>query len=212
MSSLAQLALAVGVVFAVNLLPAFGPPTWAVLVFFSLNFDLPAAPLVVLGALAAATGRFLLANGARRLRPRFSRERLAHIDRIEATARANRRRTAAGLGLFALSPVPSGQLFVGAGLTTVPLLPLTAAFFGGRLVSYSIYVGAANVAEQSLGSIFTEALISPLGLGLQVAMLAALAILAGGIRPGGDTPPATRRCRAVRRATRRSPRGARPPR
>lgn len=190
MSGLAQLALAVGVVFAVNLLPAFGPPTWAVLVFFSLNFDLPPVPLVVLGALAAATGRYLLANGARRLRPRFSPARLAHIDRIETAARANRRRSAAGLGLFALSPVPSGQLFVGAGLTTVPLLPLTAAFFGGRLISYSIYVGAASAAEQSFGSIVTDALTSPLGVGLQIAMLVALALFAGGIRPSGDAPPA----------------------
>lgn len=185
MSGLAQLALAVGVIFAINLLPAFGPPTWAVLVFFSLNFDLPAALLVLLGALAAASGRFVLASGARRLRPRFSRERLAHIDRFEAAARASRRRSAAGLGLFALSPVPSGQLFAGAGLTTVPLLPLTAAFFTGRLVSYSIYVSAASVAEESLGSIVTDALTSPVGLALQVAMLVALALLAGGIRPSG---------------------------
>ncbi len=57
MSVAAQYAIALGVVFAVNLLPAFGPPTWAVLVFFSVDFDLPAATLVVGGALAAATGR-----------------------------------------------------------------------------------------------------------------------------------------------------------
>ena len=42
-----ELLIALGVVFAVNLLPAFGPPTWAVLVFFSLQFDLPAVPLVL---------------------------------------------------------------------------------------------------------------------------------------------------------------------
>jgi membrane protein YqaA with SNARE-associated domain len=193
MSGLAQFALAIGVVFAINLLPAFGPPTWAVLVFFSLNFDLPAVPLVLFGALAAASGRFLLAQGSRRLRPRFSRERIAHIDRVQAAVSANRRRSVAGLGLFALSPVPSGQLFVAAGLMTVPLAPLTAAFFAGRLVSYSIYVGAATVAEQSLGSIVTEALTSPLGLGLQVAMVIGLAALAGGIRPGsGDRDSTTR--------------------
>ncbi len=185
MSGLAQLALAVGVIFAINLLPAFGPPTWSVLVFFSLNFDLPAVPLVLLGALAAAGGRLLLASGARRLRPRFSRERLDHIDAVEAAMSANRRRTAAGLGLFALSPVPSGQLFAAAGLMTVPLAPLTASFFAGRLVSYSIYVSAATVAEESLGAIVGDALTSPLGLALQLAMLVVLAIVAGGIRPGG---------------------------
>lgn len=193
MSGLAQFALAIAVVFAVNLMPAFGPPTWAVLVFFSLNFDLPGVPLVLFGALAAASGRFLLAQGSRRLRPRFSAERIAHIDRVQTSLSANRRRAAAGLGLFALSPVPSGQLFLAAGLMTVPLVPLTLIFFAGRVVSYSIYIGAAAVAAQSLGSIVTDALTSPIGLGLQVAMLIAVAALAGGIRPGdGDRGSTTR--------------------
>ncbi|HET9676932.1 MAG TPA: hypothetical protein VFP21_05460 [Solirubrobacterales bacterium] len=192
MSGLAQLAIALAVVFAVNLLPAFGPPTWAVLVFFSLDFDLPAVPLVLGGALAAAGGRFVLANGARRLRPRLARARLERLDRAEAALGADRRRTAAGLALFALSPVPSGQLFTAAGLMTVPLLPLTAVFFAGRLVSYSIYVGVASVAEKSLGGLVLDALTSPLGMVLQVAMLVALAVLLGGFKPeerlGGQAP------------------------
>lgn len=181
--TLGQLAIALAVVFAVNLLPAFGPPTWAVLVFFSLDFDLPAVPLVLGGALAAASGRFVLASGARRLRPRLSPARLDRLDRAQAALSADRRRTAAGLGLFALSPVPSGQLFTAAGLMTVPLLPLTAAFFAGRLVSYSIYVAAANVAEKNLGDLVLNALTSPLGMALQVAMLIALAVLLGGFKP-----------------------------
>lgn len=182
---LAELGIALGVVFAVNLLPAFGPPTWAVLVFFSLDFDLPAVPLVLGGALAAASGRYLLASGARRLRPRFSPARLQRLDRAQAALGADRRRTAAGLGLFALSPVPSGQLFVAAGLMTVPLLPLTAAFFAGRLVSYSIYLSAASLAERNLGDVALDALTSPLGMGLQLAMLVGLGALLGGLRPGG---------------------------
>jgi len=179
MSVAAQYAIALGVVFGVNLLPAFGPPTWALLVFFSLDFDLPATPLIVGGALAAASGRFLLANGARWLRPRFSVARLERLDRAEAALTANRRRSAAGLGLFALSPLPSGQLFVAAGLMTVALVPLTAAFFAGRLVSYSLYVTAASVAERNLGSVAIESLTSPLGMAVQLAMLAGLAVLLG---------------------------------
>jgi hypothetical protein len=192
----AQMALALVVVFAVNLLPAFGPPTWAVLVFFSLDFDLPAVPLVIGGAIAAASGRFVLATASRRLRPRLAEARRARLDRAQAALSANRLRAAGGLGLFAISPLPSGQLFVAAGLMTVPLLPLTAAFFAGRLVSYSLYVGAATIAERNLGTLLLDALTSPLGIAVQVAMLIGLAILAGGFRPGGPTtttrPPAPR--------------------
>ncbi len=179
----AQYAIALGVVFAVNLLPAFGPPTWAVLLFFSIDFDLPGPALVLGGALAAASGRLLLAGGARRLRPRFSAARLERLDRTEAALTANRTRTAAGLGLFLVSPLPSGQLFVAAGLMTVPLLPLTAAFLCGRLVAYSIYVSLGTVAAHSLGTVALDALTSPLGMVVQVLMLAGLAILVGGVRP-----------------------------
>lgn len=75
---------------------------------------------------------------------------------------------------------------------TVPLLPLTAAFFAGRLVSYSIYVSAATIAERSLGSVLLDALTSPLGMAVQLAMPIGLALLAGGIKPGGPASDAHR--------------------
>ena len=169
--------LVVGCIFGINLLPAFGPPTWAVLVFFRLNSDLPAVPLVLIGALAAASGRFVLATTTRRFRSRFSAKRRENLEAAEELLVGSRARAAAGLGLFALSPVPSAQLFVAAGLLTVPLVPLTAAFFVGRLVSYSLYVAAASAAKDSLGDVLADAIGSPLGIALQVAMLAGLVLL-----------------------------------
>ena len=52
---MADAALTFAVVFAVNLLPALGPPTWTVLVALRLGFDVPAVPLVLVGATAAAS-------------------------------------------------------------------------------------------------------------------------------------------------------------
>ena len=174
---MADYLIAAGAVYAVNLLPAFGPPTWSVLVLLTFNLDLSPWILVPLGALAAACGRLTLAWAARMLRGRVSLERRQGLDAARELLVANPRRRYAGLGLFALSPVPSAQLFVAAGLLAVPLLPLTAAFFSGRLISYSIYVGAATAAEESLGTIVTDSLTSPLGLALQVLMLAGLCVL-----------------------------------
>ena len=169
--------LAAGLIFGVNLLPAFGPPTWAVLVLFRLNSDLDAVPLVLLGALAAASGRFVLASATRLLRPRMSAARRESISAAQDVLVGSRGKAAAGLGLFALSPVPSAQLFVAAGLMTVPLLPLTLAFFSGRLVSYSVYVAGASAAKDNLGAVLEDSLTSPLGLALQLVMLAALVAL-----------------------------------
>jgi len=166
-----------GVVFGINLLPAFGPPTWAVLVFFRINEHLAAVPLVLIGALAAASGRLVLAHASRRLRPRLSQRYLDNLDAARELLLGGKGRAFAGLALFALSPVPSAQLFVAAGLLHVRLLPLTAAFFAGRLVSYSLYVAAASAVSHSLGAVLSDALGSPLGIALQVVMLGLLVAL-----------------------------------
>ena len=112
--------LIAGIVFAVNLLPAFGPPTAAVLVALSLTYDLPSAPLIAVGALAAASGRFALAATGLGAFARVSPPSDAcHLAAAQAALLKNRARSTAGLGLFALSPVPSGQLFTAAGLMEV---------------------------------------------------------------------------------------------
>lgn len=166
------------VVLAVNLMPAFGPPTWSIIVLFGLNTDLPVAPAIAVGAIAAASGRFLLACAFRvlgdKVPPRMRRN-------LDAAREAFERRKGAGvvaLGLFALSPVPSAQLFEAAGLAKVRLLAFTAAFFAGRLVSYSVYaLGARAVRGGTLGETFAAQLTSPLGLGLQLATIGALVAL-----------------------------------
>jgi membrane protein YqaA with SNARE-associated domain len=169
--------LVVGAIFGINLLPAFGPPTWAVLIFFRLNSDLPAVPLVLLGALAAASGRLVLAKTTRHFRGRFSPKRRENLQAAEELLVGSRAKAAAGLSLFALSPIPSAQLFVAAGLLTVPLLPLTVAFFAGRLASYTLYVTAASAAKDSLGQVLGDAIGSPLGIALQLAMLTGVVLL-----------------------------------
>ena len=174
---MADVALVFAVVFAVNLLPAFGPPTWSVLVALRLGLDVAAVPLVLAGALGAATGRWTLAHGAWRLRHRLSDDRRASLEALRSAVEDRPAGALAGLALFALSPVPSAQLFVAAGLTGVRILPLVLAFFSGRLVSYSLYVGAAEAARATLGDSLLDGLASPAGIAAQVAMLAMLVAL-----------------------------------
>jgi uncharacterized membrane protein YdjX (TVP38/TMEM64 family) len=143
---LLDIAIVFAVVFAVNLLPAFGPPTWTVLVALKLGLDVAAVPLVAAGALAAASGRWALAHGAWLLRGRMSDKRRASLEALRAAVFDRPAGAIAGLILFALSPIPSAQLFVAAGLTGMRLGPLVLAFFSGRVVSYSLYVGAATAA------------------------------------------------------------------
>jgi xanthosine utilization system XapX-like protein len=171
---MSDVLLMLGVVFAVNLVPAFAPPTWTVLVFFLLRYDIPEPVLVVGGAAAAACGRFVLASLSRRfgrLLPERKRADLAAVgERLEQP-----RSRLALFAVFVFSPLPSAQLFIAAGLTpNLSLPPLTAAFFAGRLASYSLYVGGASVAQRSLEGLLDEGISSPWAIALQLGMLALL--------------------------------------
>jgi uncharacterized membrane protein YdjX (TVP38/TMEM64 family) len=172
-------AVVAAAVFAVNLLPAFGPPTWAVLVLFSLHGDYATPALVIVGAVAAAGGRLVLAYGTRRLGDRLPQRQRANLRAAGDLFAQRRGRSLAMLALFAVSPLPSAQLFEAAGLMTVRLLPLTAAFFAGRIVSYSIYVGgAAALSSTDTGKVLLSSLTSPWALLFELAALAALVGLA----------------------------------
>lgn len=170
-------AAAAAIVLGVNLLPAFGPATWMLLVLFTLNWDLNPVALVVLGALAAGSGRYVLAWLTRRLRSHLSPERRANLEAGRTYLQGHRAGSVLGLALFALSPLPSAQLFEAAGVLGLPLLPLTLSFFAGRLVSYSFYVTAASIAERTYGDAIRSSITSPIGIGLQILMLLGVAAL-----------------------------------
>lgn len=171
MSELQQLLLMAGVVFAVNLLPAFAPPTWTVLVFFAVRYDLPIPLLVAVGAVCAASGRLVLGHVARHSRALFSERRLNDLDALRTLAESRRATSFGALMLFAISPLPSASLFIAAGLTGLKLLPLTLAFFGGRIVSYSIYVTASAAAADSIEKLIEGGVTSVWSLGLQLLLL-----------------------------------------
>ena len=165
------------VVFGVNLLPAFGPPTWAVLVLLKLNWHLNAVALVIIGAIAAAAGRYCLAWATQRFKSHLSRKRVENLKAAGDYVQGHKARSVVGLGLFAISPLPSAQLFEAAGLLELPLIPVTAAFFVGRLASYSIYLGGASAAQRSFGDTFEETLRSPYAIVLEVVMVAGIVLL-----------------------------------
>lgn len=165
------------IIFGINLMPAFGPPSWAILVFFKLNWNLPAASLVVTGLVAAACGRVLLALAARHLGKRLPERYVERLGTVRNAIANHRAGSWAALGLFLVSPLPSAQLFIAAGLLEMPLLPITAAFVLGRAVSYSLYVTLATVAEQELGKVLGNVFGSPISIALQLLFLGAVTAL-----------------------------------
>jgi uncharacterized membrane protein YdjX (TVP38/TMEM64 family) len=173
-----QYALLFLIVLGVNLLPAFGPPTWSILVVYRLNTDMPTWLLVMIGASAAACGRYLLALAFWLLRNRLSEKSRKNLEAARHALERRRRNTIIALGLFAMSPIPSAQLFEAAGLAGVRLLGFTAAFFAGRLVSYSIYAyTAGRLRETSLGHALQGGFSNPWVIALQVVLIGLLVLM-----------------------------------
>ncbi len=163
-------------VLAVNVLPAFAPPTWSVLVYARLRWHLEPVALIGLGAFAAS-GRWLLAHGARLVRDHFSERYPTNLRELAARLTARRGGVAALAALFVVSPLPSAQLFCAAGFVDVPIAPLSGAFFVGRLVTYSIYVTTTVLVEHQLGASLTQVWSSPWWIAGQVLLVVALATL-----------------------------------
>jgi hypothetical protein len=107
---LSALLVLFGLIFALNLIPAFAPPTWMALAF--IGFKYPATNpllLALVGAIAATLGRITLAKLSHvLLRKKLFSE--AHHKNIDVIEKRLEKKTALTLGVFlfyAFSPLPS---------------------------------------------------------------------------------------------------------
>jgi len=141
------------VVFVLNVMPAFAPPTWMTLSFVGLT--LPSVNVMVLalvGAVAATLGRIALAKLARRIvrHGLLSEPVRLNIDTIKQGIEGRKALTSTAFMAFALSPLPSNYLFIAYGLTSLPILFLAVPFFVGRLLSYGFWVTTASTVGDRL--------------------------------------------------------------
>lgn len=150
---LAIISILFFVVFVLNVMPAFAPPTWVTLSFVGLT--IPSAnviALAVVGATAATLGRVALAKLSRRIvRHGFLSEPVRlNIDAIKQGIEGRKALTSTAFVAFALSPLPSNYLFIAYGLTSLPIMFLAAPFFIGRLLSYAFWVTTASTVGDRL--------------------------------------------------------------
>ena len=141
------------IVFALNLIPAFAPPTW--MVFSFVGFRYPGANVAVLalvGALAAVTGRLTLAKLARVIiRQKFlSESAKQNIDAIRESLQHKRKLTFGVFLFYAFSPLPSNYVFIAYGLTNMPLRLIAIPFFLGRSASYAFWAEGSSAVGRWL--------------------------------------------------------------
>ena len=134
------------IIFTLNAIPAFAPPTWLVLSWIGLAHPLyNPFGVALLGAAAATAGRVVLAKLSRAIiRQRFMSEASrTNIEVIKDAIEGHRALTAGTFLFFAFSPFASNFLFIAYGLTSSPIRLVAMPFFIGRFLSYSFFVFAA---------------------------------------------------------------------
>ena len=163
------------VVLALNLLPAFAPPTWVALSFFSYKFpENDIAMLALVGATAATLGRVILAKSARSLvrGKLLSADTRQNIDAIKEKLQGRKTLTAGACLFYAFSPLPSNYLFIAYGLTTLELRILALPFFLGRLIGYNFWAHLGSTAAHKLAIEVPHSYMSVYFIAAQVACLA----------------------------------------
>jgi hypothetical protein len=148
------------VVFVLNVLPAFAPPTWMVLSFAEWHSPTTNVTLLALiGAMAATLGRYTLAKLSRViLRHKvLSAATRRNIDTVRDGLERRRALTMSVFLFYALSPLPSNVLFIAYGLTSLQFSHIVVPFFLGRFISYHVWVLTAEVAPRSLAVEFGDA-------------------------------------------------------
>ena len=135
------------VVFVLNLLPAFAPPTWTTMSFIGLavpNIDV--FLLAFVAAAAATCGRVILAKLSRALvRQKLLNEQTRrNVDAIKVGIENQRVMTLGTFLGYSLSPLPSNYLFIAYGLTSLPIAFLALPFSIGRFVSYAFWTRTAS--------------------------------------------------------------------
>lgn len=160
-------------------MPAFAPPTWSLLVLFTINYKVSALPLIVTGVIAATIGRYVLALYFRKFADLFPKRWVSNMESAGKYFTENNDRKFGIMALFLISPISSAQLFEAAGIMKdLKLRPLLTAFAIGRCFTYSFYViTAASIKATSIGELILQELKSPYAIAAQLLMIIGLVAL-----------------------------------
>ena len=161
--------------FAMIPLPLF--PSWIVVAYLVVEFDLRLWLAIFIGALGTTVGRVILVAVSRvaghRMLGRWSQDNLDYLHkRIEGAA--------GDLGIAVLlgaSPPPAGVLFILAGLMRVQLWLVAVSVFIGRTIGYWISVGGTSLAAEPLANRLRD-VVGPWSVALAVLIIAGVLVLA----------------------------------
>lgn len=177
METAACLLAAFALIFVINVVPAFMPASWMVMAFFYIQFDLPLLLLTLGGALCSGLGRMVLARGSRWLKRGYMHDRRADLDELGRFLDERRHAVGSTVFLYSLSPLPTNNLFIAAGMTEVNLVWVLAGFWSARALADTFWVWTTDQVFDSLTQVFGNVYGSWFGIAFQLLGITSIALL-----------------------------------
>jgi membrane protein YqaA with SNARE-associated domain len=130
---------------AVDLIPFFGPPAWTVMVFLQMRYGLDIWPVLIVGVVGSAIGRYLyslyIPYFSSRLLKQQKNEDMMYIG---SRLNENNWKVQVFVLLYTVLPLPSTPLFTAAGISRINTLAIIPAFLVGKFIIDTIMVHAGN--------------------------------------------------------------------
>src|SRR5215216_1294065 len=169
-------SVCIAVVFLINLAPAFMPSSWMVMAFFYIHFDLPLIPLAVTGAIVSGCGRFFLAKGSDLLTRSLFKKKKEDLRELGGLLEEKPKLLPAIVFGYALTPLPTNNLFVAAGMVGVSVSRVLLGFWAARIPADLFWMWTTNATFASLEDVFEKG-GNWLAIVLQVGALSSIALL-----------------------------------
>jgi uncharacterized membrane protein YdjX (TVP38/TMEM64 family) len=147
-------------VFILNVVPFFMPPTWIVLSTLYFLFPQQFDPLflALTGAFASTFGRIILCRIGVASRRLMGENRRKSMDRAGRALRSKKYGGFILSFLYALSPLPSNAFFLMMGTMKCHFFTIFLGFWLGRLISYAVTINVAHIAFRSLADVLASQL------------------------------------------------------
>ncbi len=126
------------IVVIINLIPAFAPPTWALLTDAVLKWRADPWITLVVGLVGAALGRSIMYVYSTFFYKYVPAKKKARMEEIKQLIEKKKKGFAELVFVYSLGPLPSNFLFILGGLMELPFIPLLVGFVLGRAVSYGL--------------------------------------------------------------------------
>ena len=140
--------------FLFDVVPFPFPPAYTIMTLLQIIFDLNIWLVVIIGVLGSVGGRYTLMLFSSRLASKYlDPKKSEDFQLLGAKMKESKWKGQMMVFLYALLPLPTTPLFLGAGISKLNPLYIIPAFFIGRLITNTFALHVGVYAKETIDTI-----------------------------------------------------------